>query len=388
MIRPLSYTHQSISQEDIDAVIRVLRSKWITQGPAIERFERAVADYCGAKCAVAVSSGTAALHIAYLAAGLSRGDELWTSPNTFAATANGALYCGASVNFVDIDSSTYNLSIEQLKLKLARVANRGTFPKIVVPVHFGGQSCGMEKIAELARRYKFRIIEDATHALGGSYKKGRVGSCQFSEMAVFSFHPVKIITTGEGGMVLTNRKDLYERLLRLRNHGITRDPRLMHAKPPGPWYYEQLELGFNYRITDIQAALGISQLKRVNRFIGRRRFLAERYDKLLRELPVTLPWQHPDSKSSWHLYVIRFDQNKIKKTSRQIMQELRKSGISANLHYIPVYRHPYYRRMGFKRTDYPETEKHYKEAMSLPLFYGLMERHQDSVVHCLRKILK
>lgn len=381
----IPYGRQDISEEDIQSVVEVLRSDWLTQGPAVERFEQEVAHYCGAKYAVAVSSATAALHIACLAAGLKPGDALWTSPNTFVASANCGLYCGAQPDFVDIDPRTYNLSVDALEEKLARAESR--LPKVVIPVHFAGQSCDMEAIAGLGKRYGFSVIEDASHAIGGRYRDTRVGSCAFSDMTVFSFHPVKIITTGEGGMVLTNRQDLYEKLVRLRSHGITRDPRFMEGESDGPWYYQQIELGFNYRITDIQAGLGSSQMKRLDEFVARRHELAERYDALLRELPLTLPWRQPDAHSSFHLYVVRLRLDAIGKTHRQVFEELRQKEIGVNLHYIPVHTQPYYRRLGFKPGDFPLAEQYYREAISLPLYAGLSDSEQDRVVQALKEVL-
>jgi UDP-4-amino-4,6-dideoxy-N-acetyl-beta-L-altrosamine transaminase len=364
-----------------------LRSDWITQGPAIERFEKLVAEYCGAKYAVAVSSATAALHIACLAAGLGIGDILWTSPNTFVASANCGLYCGADVDFVDIDPHTYNLSVEVLEQKLARAELEGKLPKVVVPVHFAGQSCEIERILALSRKYGFTILEDASHAIGARYQDNPVGSCLFSDMAVFSFHPVKIITTGEGGMVVTNREDLYEKLIRLRTHGITRNPELMQGESHGLWYYQQLELGFNYRMTDIQAALGASQMQRLDEFVSRRRHLAARYNQLLSDFPLVLPWQHPDTESSWHLYVIRLKLDEIGKTHRQVFEELRQAEIGVNLHYIPVHTQPYYQNLGFKWGDFPQAEQYYQEAISLPIYYGLSDENQDQVGAVLRNIL-
>ncbi|HIK51671.1 MAG TPA: UDP-4-amino-4,6-dideoxy-N-acetyl-beta-L-altrosamine transaminase [Oscillatoriales cyanobacterium M59_W2019_021] len=383
----IPYGRQDISPQDIDAVVEVLRSDWITQGPAIPRFEQAVAEYCGVKYAVAVTSATAALHIACLAADLGSGDILWTSPNTFVASANCGLYCGAEVDFVDIDRRTYNLSIEELECKLERSNQIEKLPKIVIPVHFSGQSCQMDRIADLAQKYGFQVIEDASHAIGASYQEKPVGSCQFSDMTVFSFHPVKIITTGEGGMVLTNREDLYEKLIRLRTHGITRNPNFMTEESHGGWYYQQLELGFNYRMTDIQAALGASQMQRLDEFVTRRRFLAKRYDELLQDLPLTLPWQHPDTESSWHLYVIRLKLDKICKTHRQVFEELRQAGIGVNLHYIPVHTQPYYQELGFKWEDFPQSEQYYREAISIPLYAGLTLEEQDRVVRALREVI-
>lgn len=386
-IRPIPYGRQSISEQDIQAVVDVLRSDWLTQGPAIDRFERTVATYCGAAHAVAVNSATSALHIACLAAGLGPGDTAWTSPNTFVASANCALFCGARIDFVDIDPRTYNMSVEALAKKLETADRAGTLPKVIIPVHFAGQSCDMKRIAELARRYGITVIEDASHAIGGRYQDTVVGSCVYSDMAVFSFHPVKIITTGEGGMVVTNRKELASKLARLRSHGITRDPASMLGEPDGPWYYQQLELGYNYRMTDIQAALGTSQMQRLDEFVSRRHALAKRYDEALRAMPITLPWQDPDSFSAYHLYVIRLDHTRMMKPHRTVFEGLRQHGIMVNLHYIPVHTQPYYRRMGFSGGDFPEAERYYSEAISLPLYYGLTEQDQDRVIESLRKTL-
>lgn len=383
----IPYGRQDISEADIEAVVEVLRSDWLTQGPTIERFEQEVAGYCGAKYAVAVSNATAALHIASLAAGLGPGDTLWTSPNTFVASANCALYCGAQADFVDIDPQTYNLSVSRLEEKLLRAERSGALPKVMIPVHFAGQSCDMQAIATLAKRFGFAVIEDASHAIGGRYKSSRVGSCAFSDMAVFSFHPVKIVTTGEGGMVLTNRRDLYERLLLLRSHGITRDPAKMTEPAQGPWYYQQVELGFNYRMTDIQAALGLSQMRRLNEFVEKRNLLAQRYDRLLTDLPVITPVRYPDAYSAFHLYVIRLQSQHLRKSRADIFTELRSRGIGVNLHYIPVHTQPYYARLGFRPGDFPEAERYYSEAISLPLYASLDEGQQDAVVQALRDTL-
>lgn len=384
----IPYARQNINQDDIHQVVEVLQSDWLTQGPAIERFERAVAEFCGAKYAVAVCNATSALHIACVAAGLGEGNLLWTSPNTFVASANCGRYCGADVDFVDIDPRTYNLSVIHLREKLETAMKHGKLPKVVIPVDFAGQSCEMAEIAELAAEYGFTVIEDASHAIGGSYRDFKVGSCQYAEMTVFSFHPVKIITSGEGGMILTNRKDLYEKLIRLRSHGITRDPHLMIGETDGSWYYQQIELGFNYRMTDIQAALGFSQLQRIETFVERRQYLANRYNRLLSGLPLTLPWQHPDTHSAFHLYVIRLQLEQIDKTHREVFDELRANGIMVNLHYIPVHTQPYYRDLGFKPGDFPEAEQYYKEAISLPMYYGLTDEEQDRVVETLKNVLK
>jgi UDP-4-amino-4,6-dideoxy-N-acetyl-beta-L-altrosamine transaminase len=383
----IPYGRQSINEIDISAVSSTLISDRLTQGPKVKEFEDKVAAYCGAQYAVAVSSGTAALHLACLAAGLEAGGELWTSPNTFVASANCAIYCNAIPDFVDIDPRTYNLSVDVLEAKLSKGKEEGTLPKIIIPVHFAGQSCEMERIQCLSEKYNFTVIEDASHAIGGKYKGSKIGSCKYSDMTVFSFHPVKIMTTGEGGMVLTNRKNLYEKLILLRSHGITRNPDDMEGEYHGPWYYQQVELGFNYRITDIQAALGLSQLKRLDEFVERRNYLAARYDEKLKDLPLTLPWQHPDVYSSVHLYVIRIKRQALSKNRFQVFKELIKAGIGVNVHYIPVHIQPYYKKLGFKEGDFPEAEHYYQEAISLPIFYELIEKDQNYVVRTLQKAL-
>lgn len=380
----ICYGKQSVNAADIAAVEAVLRSDFLTQGPAVERFERRAAEICGAKYAVAVTNATSALHIACRAAGLSHGDTLYTSPVTFAASANCGRYCGARVDFVDIDDATYNMSPAALEQKLAA----GGRPKIVVPVHLCGQPCDMEKLHALSRRYGFALIEDASHALGASYKGTRVGSCAYSDMTVFSFHPVKIITTGEGGMVLTNRKELYDKLTLYRSHGITRDPARMTRASDGPWYYEQIALGWNYRMTDIQAALGSSQLERLDAFVARRRALARRYDELLAGLPLRLPWQSPDANSSWHLYVVRLDRTRVSKSKAAVFEEMKARGVTLNLHYIPVHRQPYYEKLGFRAGDFPVSETYYEEAFTLPLYYALTDEEQARVVRALREVLK
>lgn len=382
---PIPYGRQEISTADIEAVVEVLRSDWLTQGPTVERFEQAVAGYCGAAHAVAVNSATSALHIACLAAGLGPGDLLWTTPNTFVASANCGRYCGAAVDFVDIDPRTYNMSVSRLAEKLAQAARDGRLPKVVIPVHFAGQPCELAEIGRLAERYGFTIIEDASHAVGGSYRQQKIGSGAYAAMTVFSFHPVKIITTGEGGMVLTNSPELHARLSRLRSHGITRDPALMTGESDGPWYYQQIELGFNYRITDIQAALGLSQLTRLDEFVARRHQLAARYDETLRDLPLDLPWQHPDGHSAFHLYVIRLRLERLAASRREIFEELRRRGILVNLHYIPVHTQPYYRALGFRDGDFPEAERYYREAITLPLYAGLSAADQERVIAALRE---
>jgi len=382
----IPYARQAISQADIDAVVAVLRSDWLTQGPMIERFECGVADYCGAAYAVAVNSATSALHLACLALGLGLDDWLWTSPNTFVASANCALYCGAQVDFVDIDPHSYNLSTVALAAKLEWAAARGVLPKIVIPVHFAGQPCAMQEIRALAEQYGFAVIEDASHALGATYHDEPVGNCQYSDITVFSFHAVKMITTGEGGMALTNRPEVAERLRLLRSHGITRDPVKMRREPDGPWYYEQTVLGWNYRMTDFQAALGISQLEQLDVFLARRRELVDRYDGHLADLPLVRPCRDPQTQSAWHLYVVLIESHSPNR--RQVFDRLRQQGIGVNVHYIPVYTQPYYRSLGFKPSDYPEAAQYYREAISLPLFAGLTNADQDQVVASLREILQ
>lgn len=380
----IRYGQQDITQADIDAVIGVLKSINLTQGPNIPAFEQSVIAHTGAKHAVAVNSATSALHIACLALGLGKGDWLWTTPNTFVASANCALYCGARVDFVDIDPRTYNLCPQKLEAKLVAAEKRGALPKIVVPVHLAGQPCDMAAIHALGQKYGFRIIEDASHAIGGKYRDEPIGNGRYSDITVFSFHPVKIITTGEGGMALTNSDELATRLGLLRSHGITRDPALMTQAMEGPWYYQQVALGYNYRMTDIQAALGASQITRLNHYVARRHEIARRYHQLLADLPLTLPWQHPDSYSAYHLYVIRLKLDEIRATHLQVFEALRGSDIMVNLHYIPVHTQPYYQKMGFKHGDYPEAERYYREAISIPMHPTLTEAEQDEVVRVIR----
>ena len=380
------YGKQTIDENDINAVVAVLKSDFLTQGPAIEKFEKYVADYCGAKYAVAVTNATSALHIACLAAGLGKGDTLWTSPITFTASANCGRYCGSNVDFVDIDNNTYNMSVDELEAKLNKTE---VLPKVLVPVHLAGQSCDMEKIHALAKKFNITVIEDASHAIGADYKDIKVGCCKYSDMTVFSFHPVKIVTTGEGGMVLTNNKDLYDKLVLYRSHGITRVPELMTKAADGPWYYQQIGLGFNYRMTDMQAALGYSQMHKIDEFVARRRELAARYNELLKDLDMLkLPYQDESTASSWHLYIVRVDFSKISKTKKQIFAEMKDKGVCLNLHYIPVHTQPYYEKLGFKQGDFPVSEKYYEEAFTLPLYYSLTNEQQDYIVEVLKEVLK
>ena len=383
----IPYGRQDINEDDVASVVEVLHSDFLTQGPAVPRFENVVANYCGATYAFAVNSATSGLHLACMALELGPGDWLWTSPISFVASANCALYCGAEVDFVDIDPRTYNISIDCLKEKLVLAEKKGRLPKVVVPVHLCGQSCDMAAIRELGDKYGFTIIEDASHAIGGAYRGELIGSCKYSDITVFSFHPVKIITTGEGGMVLTNTKQLAEKVSLLRSHGITRDPSLMTHVSDGPWYYQQLELGFNYRMTDIQAALGMSQMKRVPNFVEKRKNLSYRYNELLSNLPLIIPWQEEEASSAWHLYVVRLAGGLGKKLHRQIFEALRDAGIGVNLHYIPIYLQPYYRNMGFVPGLCPEAERYYTEAFTLPLYPGMTVKLHDEVINTVRRVM-
>ncbi len=383
----IPYGRQDISEADVQAVVDVLRSDFLTQGPAVPAFEQAVSAYCGATYAVAVNSATSALHIACLALGVKEGDVVWTSPITFVASANCALYCGAGVDFVDIDPRTYNLSVARLSEKLAEAEMTGRLPKVVIPVHLAGQSCDMAAIHALGRRYGFKIVEDASHAIGGKYRGEPIGNCRYSDITVFSFHPVKIITTGEGGMAVTNDDKLAKRMQLLRSHGITREATDMTRLADGPWYYEQTDLGFNYRMTDLQAALGLSQMARLDEFVGKRHAKASRYETLLADLPMTRPWQHPDSHSSVHLYVIRLNPGEAGKTHREVFDVLRAADIGVNLHYIPVYLQPYYERFGFVKGYCSEAERYYGEAISLPIYSTLSEDNQDKVCRELKVAL-
>jgi UDP-4-amino-4,6-dideoxy-N-acetyl-beta-L-altrosamine transaminase len=384
----IPYGRQDISQADIDAVVEVLRSDFLTQGPKTPAFEEAVASYCGATHAVAVNSATSALHIACLALDVGPGDVVWTSPNTFVASANCARYCGAEVDFVDIDPHTWNLSPNRLAEKLKRARKDGKLPKVVIPVHLCGQSCDMAAIHALSQEHGFRIIEDASHAIGGRYRDEPVGSCRYSDITVFSFHPVKIITTAEGGMALTNRAELAERMGSLRTHGITRDPGRMVREPAGPWYYEQQKLGFNYRMTDLQAALGLSQLNRLDGYVERRNELAKHYDELLSDLPVQCPTVIDEVRSSWHLYPVRLRLDRIGKAHCQVFEAMRDAAIGVNLHYMPVHLQPYYRKLGFCKGMFPEAESYGADAISLPMFPGLEEADIKRVDHALRDALE
>ncbi|EPJ44440.1 MAG: flmB [Osedax symbiont Rs1] len=383
----IPYGKQDITQTDIDSVLAVLISDFLTQGPKVPEFEKSLTNYTGAKHALAVNSATSALHIACLALGLGEGDWLWTSPVTFVASANCGLYCGAKVDFVDIDEATYNLCPVKLERKLLQAKRDNCLPKVIVAVHLCGQPCDMQAIKKLADLYGFAIIEDASHAIGGKYLNQPIGNCAYSEITVFSFHPVKIVTTAEGGAALTNSALLAEKMSLFRSHGITRDPLLMTEKSHGGWYYQQIDLGFNYRLTELQAALGVSQMQRVDEFVRARHKLSTRYNSLLKLLPITLPFQLEDTYSGLHLYVIRLRLDEIEKSHRQVFDELREGGIGVNLHYIPVHLQPYYQKMGFCSGDYPTSEQYYQEAISLPLFHIMSEQQQDDVIDTLTRII-
>lgn len=381
----IPYGRQEITQADIDAVVAVLQSDFLTQGPMVPAFEASVQKYCGVDYAVAVNSATSALHIACLALGVQTGDVVWTTPITFVASANCALYCGAQVDFVDVDPRTYNMDVDRLEEKLKQAKQ---LPKVVIAVHLCGQPCDMKRIHELSQQYGFKVIEDASHAIGGRYRDVPIGHCDYSDITVFSFHPVKIITTAEGGMALTKDLALANKMRLLRSHGITRDPSEMTHESDGAWYYQQIDLGFNYRMTELQAALGLSQMERLDQYVARRHELASRYDSLLQSLPVVTPWQHEDGYSGLHLYVIRLKLDAMSLTHRQVFDALREKGIGVNLHYIPVHLQPYYQTMGFQKGDYPQAEQYYAEAISLPMYPTMTIEQMDYISDCLSQILR
>ncbi len=382
----IPYGRQSIDQADIDAVVAVLKSDFLTQGPAVPRFEAAIAGRVGAKHAVAVNSATSALHVACLALGVGPGDMVWTTPNTFVASANCARYCGADVDFVDIDPQSWNMSVPALEAKLSVAAAEGKLPKVVIPVHFTGQACDMEAIGALARQYGFKVIEDASHAVGSTYRDSRIGDCAYSDIAIFSFHPVKIITTGEGGVATTNDAELAWRMAAFRSHGITRDPDRVQNKDAGPWAYEQQMLGFNYRMIDLEAALGLSQLNRLDEFVARRNAIARRYDRLLEKLPVQLPKIAQDRLSAFHLYVVRLPDDDAAR-HRRVFEAMRAAGIGVNLHYMPVHLQPDFRKLGFADGMFPEAERYGRSAITLPIYPDLTDEQQDQVVAALEAAL-
>lgn len=384
----IPYGRQTISEKDISAVVEVLRSDYLTQGNVVPEFELALSQYCGARYGITTNSATSALHLACLALGLGDQDWLWTTPISFVASANCGRYCGANVDFVDIDPQTYNLSVDALKRKLETARQSNKLPKVLVAVHLAGQSCHMREISSLAKEYGFSIIEDASHAVGGKYLGKPIGSCEFSDISIFSFHPVKVITSAEGGMLVTNSSELAENLALLRSHGITRDASLMSSAPDGEWYYEQIDLGFNYRMSDVHAALGLSQLVNLDDFIARRHSLAKRYDEQLEQLPLMLPYQDPGCYSAYHLYIIRLKLDKLTKTRRQVFTSLRESGIGVNVHYIPIHRQPYYQNTGIAYDPLPHAERYYEEAISLPLFPDLSLSSQDQVTQALVEALQ
>ena len=383
----IPYGKQDITQADVDSVVSVLESSFLTQGPQVPAFENALMKATGADYALAVNSATSALHIACLALELGKGDILWTTPITFVASANCGLYCGASVDFVDIDPATYNLCPKALEQKLVHAKKEGKLPKVLVAVHLCGQPCDMKAIHALSIEYGFKVIEDASHAIGGRYLEQPIGACEYSDITVFSFHPVKIVTTAEGGAALTNSQALADKMALYRSHGITRDEALMENASHGGWYYEQIDLGFNYRMTELQASLGVSQMSRLSEFVSARHQLAARYYEKLAELPITLPYQLPNTYSGLHLYVIRLNLNEISKTHKEVFDALRESGIGVNLHYIPVHLQPYYQKMGFKQGDFPNAENYYSNAISLPMFHGMTHEQQDEVISKLTLIL-
>lgn len=384
----IPYGRQSISEADIAAVVEVLKSDFLTQGPVVPQFETAISEYCGAEHGIAVNSATSALHLSCLALGLGPGDWLWTSPITFVASANCGLHCGAKVDFVDIDPASYNMCPDELARKLERAKHEGRLPKIVIPVHMAGQSCHMSEIHALSRKYGFKIIEDASHTIGGSYQGEHVGNCKYSDITVFSFHPVKIITTGEGGVAVTNDRGLADALVMLRSHGVTRDHSKMSCPSHGPWYYEQLALGFNLRMTDIQAALGLSQLKRLGEFVTKRQELADRYDALLNNFPVDCPIRMDYAISTFHLYIIRLNLKQISNTHRAVFESLRKNGVGVNLHYIPLHRQPFYQQFGFDDGDFPKAEKYYSEAISLPIYPALQSQDLEAIAASLAQSIE
>ena len=381
----IQYARQDIAQSDIDAVVEALNSDFLTQGPVVPQFEQAIAKRVSASYAITTNSGTSALHIACMAIGLGPGDSLWTVPNSFVASANCGILCGADIDFVDIESINYCMDVDALSKKLSIAASENQLPKAIIPVHYSGRSAMMKEIHTLANQFEVFVIEDASHSTGGSYLGGTVGSCKFSDITVFSFHPVKIMTTTEGGIALTNNSELAGRMARIRTHGVTRNPEEMENDEPQPWEYEQIELGLNYRMSEIQAALGISQLKRLDEFIARRRQLAMQYDEQLRDLPLILPEIHPEGESTWHLYPVLIDSEQTSLSREQVYFSLLEQGVKPNVHFIPIHTQPYFRKMGFKWGDFPVSEWFYSNELSLPMYFGLSDDQQLTVVHALKK---
>ena len=379
----IPYARQSITKQDIDAVTEVLQSDYLTQGPVVPAFEDAVANLVGAKHAIAGNSATSMLHIACLALGVTDGDLVWTSPISFVASANCALYCGAEIDFVDIDSETFNMSPTALATKLEEARKSNKLPKVIIPVHMGGQSCDMKSIGLLAKQYGIKVIEDASHAIGGMYNSRRIGNCAHSDITIFSFHPVKIITSGEGGMATTQDESLAHRMRMLRSHGITRNETEFEFDNDGPWYYEQQELGLNYRLTDIAAALGLSQLQRIDAFINQRNAVATRYNNAFASTQVAIPHINSDCISAFHLYIARCDFENSDVTRVQLFENMKNSGVLLNLHYIPIYRQPFYSKMSFDPKSFPNAERYYKQAFSIPMYADLTEADQDTVISSL-----
>jgi UDP-4-amino-4,6-dideoxy-N-acetyl-beta-L-altrosamine transaminase len=379
----IPYGKHLVNEDDVDAVVEVLRNQFLTQGTVVPKFEQALCEYTGANHCVAVNSATSGLHVACLAAGVAAGDSVWTVPNSFVASANCALYCGATIDFVDIDPLTRNIDISALETKLQHAATQNRLPKALIVVHFSGLSCEMQTIQKLTHLYSIVLIEDAAHGLGGSYQQSKIGSCVYSDMSVLSFHPVKSITSAEGGAVLTNQSQLYQKLQLFAKHGVTKDPSQYQGESHGPWYYQQLELGYNYRLSDLHAALGLSQLSKLDVFIQKRSKLAKVYDNALADLPLKLPVEEPQFKSAWHLYMVELIQH----DRQHIYQQLHDKGVGVNVHYIPIHLQPYYQQLGFKQGDFPVSEHFYQNALTLPLFPSLTDIEQAKVIAVLHEVL-
>ncbi len=374
----IPYSRQSINENDINEVIKVLKSEMITQGPIVEKFEKTICSYTSSNYSVLTNSATSALHISCLALGLSKGDILWTSPNSYVASANVGLLCNAKVDFVDIDPENYNMCPTALSIKLKNAEKLGQLPKIVMPVHFAGQSCDMIKIKKLSEKYGFKIIEDASHAIGGSYNNTKIGSCRFSDITVFSFHPVKIITTAEGGCAITNNEEIFEKLKLLSSHGVTRNPKFMAEKNSDKWVYDQISIGFNYRMSDMNAALGLSQLLRIDCFLKKRNKIAKKYFQQLKNIDLKLPKQEDYNLSAFHLFPIQV------KNRKRIYELFHQNDIKVNVHYRPIHTQPFWQKRGFKSGLFPNSEFYYSQAISLPIFYDLNDELQDNVIKILQ----